>query len=215
MHEFCRMTPTRTNSRNTPTTNELPTTVSRTTVLLWFVLVGFAWLVSIGVLAIGVWPRDDHAKQILVAGWSLIVGLLTFVPIEYFFRIRGVAVRGVIGLLLFVQVVLYVPAPTDSILWVPDIPVYVLVGMALYWLISSLFVPLTYLLGKVFFVRLSRRYDIQRAWRQSREIALYCVGLFGLFGLRAFILLLVVPWTLMILIAEVVFLSYVEPPVTR
>lgn len=189
--------------------------MSRTTMLLWFVLVGFTWLGALLLLATGTWPRDDHAKQIVVVGGTMIVGLLTFVPIEYYFRAYGLAIRGITGFVLLVQLVLYVPAPTQSLLWVPDLPVYLLVGIALYWLLASMCMPVAYTIGQVVFKRRARRYDVRRAWRQAREIALYSVGLFGLFGLRAFIPLLVVPWTLMIIITEVVFLSYIEPPITR
>ncbi len=209
------MTRTRPTNRTTPTTNETHQLVARSTILLWFVLVGFAWLGGFISLANGVWSRVDQPTQILVAGISFIIGLLTFVPLEYYFRIHGFAVRGIVGLLLVVQIVLYVPAPTASLLWLPDVPVYILVCLTIYWFVSSISLPLTFAVGKVAFARRAQRYDVRRAWRQARELAVLCVGLFGLFGLRALIPLLVVPWILMVIITEVIFLSFIEPPMTR
>ena len=209
------MTRTRPTNRTTPTTNETHEPVARSTILLWFVLVGFAWLGGFVSLANGVWSRGDQPTQILVVGTSLIIGLLTFVPLEYYFRINGFAIRGMVGLLLVVQIVLYVPAPIASLLWLPDVPVYILVCLTIYWFVSSISLPLTFAVGKVAFARRAQRYDVRRAWRQARELAVLCVGLFGLFGLRALIPLLVVPWILMVIITEVIFLSFIEPPMTR
>jgi len=117
--------------------------------LCWSVLPG--WVASFP-LHNGVWSRVDQPTQILVAGTSFIIGLLTFVPLEYYFRISGFAVRGIVGLLLVVQIVLYVPAPTASLLWLPDVPVYILVCLTIYWFVSSLSLPLTFVVGKVAFV---------------------------------------------------------------
>lgn len=209
------MTRLRPSTRTTPTTNETHEHVARSTILLWFVLVGFAWLGGVIALANGTWQRADQATQVLVVGVSFIIGLLTFVPLEYYFRISGFAIRSIVGLCLVVQIALYVPAPTASLLWIPDVPVYVLVCMTIYWFVSSLCLPLTYVIGKVAFAQRAQRYDVRRAWRQAREIAVLCAGLFVLFGLRALIPLLVVPWLLMVIITEVIFLSFIEPPTTR
>jgi hypothetical protein len=212
-HTRTRITP----PRNTPPPVTVTTQVdvSRTQILLWFVLVGFAWLGLGAIVFNGVWPVDDRPKQIVLVGVSVIVGMLTYVPMEYYFRARGLAMRGVLGLFLIVQIILYVPTPTNSLLWVPDVPVYLLVSMALYWVLSTMCVPLTYIIGQMVFRQRARRYDVRRAWRQASEIGLTVVGLFGLFGLRALTPLLIIPWILMIVIAEVLFLSFIEPPATR
>lgn len=203
--------------RNTPTPESVigHAEVSRTHVLVWFILVGFAWL-GLGVFVFnGAWASDDRPKQMLTVGVAVIIGMLTYVPMEYYFRARGLAMRGVLGLLLIVQVVLYVPIPQNSLLWLPDVPVYLMVSCALYWVLSTLCVPLTYVIGQLLFRQRARRYDVRRAWRQASEIGLMVVGLFGLLGLRALTPLLIIPWILMIVIAEVLFLSFVEPPITR
>lgn len=213
---------TRTRTKMTPTQNTAnPVTivtqdgVSRTQILIWFVLVGFAWLGLGAMVFNGVWVADNRAKQIVQLGGSVIVGMLTYVPMEYYFHARGLAMRGIFGLVLAVQIVLYVPAPTNSLLWLPDVPVYVLVSVALYWLLSTLCLPITYVIGQLVFRQRARRYDVRRAWRQAREIGLVVVGLFGLFGLHAFTPLLIIPWVFMIVIAEILFLSFIEPTATR
>jgi hypothetical protein len=213
---------TRTRTRITPPRNTPPPVtvvtqegVSRTQILIWFVLVGFAWLGLGAIVFNGVWLVNDRAKQLFLAGVSVIVGMLTYVPMEYYFRARGLAMRGVLGLFLAVQIILYVPTPTNSLLWLPDVPVYLLVSMAIYWVLSTLCVPVTYVIGQLAFRQRARRYDVRRAWRQASEIGLMVVGLFGLFGLHAFTPLLIIPWILMIVIAEVLFLSFIEPPATR
>ncbi len=213
---------TRTRTRITPPRNTpIPPTVatqesvSRTQILIWFVLVGFAWLGLGAMVFNGVWPVDNRAKQIVLVGVSVIIGMLTYVPMEYYFHARGLAMRGVLGLVLVVQIILYVPAPTNSLLWLPDVPVYVLVSLAVYWVLSTLCLPITYVIGQLAFRQRARRYDMRRAWRQASEISLMVVGLFGLFGLHALTPLLIIPWILMIVIAEVLFLSFIEPPATR
>ncbi|NBU64234.1 MAG: hypothetical protein EBS29_07030 [Chloroflexia bacterium] len=212
-HTRTRVTPP--HKSPTPTAVVAQTSVSRTQILLWFVLVGFAWL-ALGVMVFGgVWPVDDRPKQIFLAGLSVIIGMLTYVPMEYYFHIRGLAVRGVLGLFLAVQIMLYVPTPQNSLLWVPDLPVYLLVSITLYWVVSTLCVPLTYIVGQLAFRQRARRYDVRRAWRQASEIGVLIAGLFGLFGLHALTPLLVIPWILMIVIAEILFLSFIEPPATR
>jgi hypothetical protein len=88
--------------------------------------------------------------------------------------------------------------------------------VTIYWFVSSLCLPFTYVIGEVAFAQRAQRYDVRRAWRQAREIAVFvCRVICVVWGARAVIPLLVVPWLLMVIITEVMFFSFIEPPTTR
>jgi len=124
-------------------------------------------------------------------------------------------VRGMFGMAVLTHVIVYMPAPTHSLLSLAEIPVYIIVGVALLYTVGSLGMPVFYAFGKRLFRRRSRRYDVRRAWRQSTELGTLFFGCVVLIGLRAFTPLLAGLWVLMVLFAEYIFLSYIEPPIER
>jgi hypothetical protein len=75
--------------------------------------------------------------------------------------------------------------------------------------------PVMYAVGKRVFLRRSRRNDARRAWRQATALGAFLFGCVILIGLRAFTPMLAGLWLLMVVFAEYIFLSYIDPPVER
>jgi hypothetical protein len=113
------------------------------------------------------------------------------------------------------MVLLYVPVPTRSMLSLFDVPVYLLMALALYWSVSSFMMPILYAVGQLLFSGRSRRYDVRRAYRQASLVGLIGVGVILLVGLRAMTPFFFGLWVLMLISLELLFLWYVEPPATR
>jgi fatty acid desaturase len=123
------MTRSRPSTRTTPTTNETHEHVARSTILLWFVLVGFAWLGGVIALANGTWLRTGQDHTVLVLGVSFIIGLLTFCHLSITSVLLVLPIRSIVGLCLVVQIALYVPS-ADCITAVDPRCARVCVGMS-------------------------------------------------------------------------------------
>lgn len=204
-----------TEPRPRPRTERANSEFSRTTLLLWISFVGFAWLALLALVVVFPWESANrhHHWGLILATAAVAFG--TFAPVESHLRVHGLTVRGVFGLVLLTHVAVYVPAPTHSILSLAEIPVFGIVGIALLYTIGSLAMPILFVVGKQLFHRRSRRYDVRRAWRQATELGTLVMGCVVLIGLRAFTPMLAGLWVLMVLFAEYIFLSYIEPPIER
>ena len=189
--------------------------IARGQVLLWVSLVGFAWLGLFALVVIYPWSSGDRTHHWALALITATVGLATFGPIESVLRTNGITVRGMFGLVVLTHVIVYVPVPSRSILSLADIPVYLIVAFALFYTVGSLAMPVMYAIGKRVFARRSRRHDARRAWRQATELGAFLFGCVILTGLRAFTPMLAGLWLLMVVFAEYIFLSYIEPPAER
>ncbi len=189
--------------------------IARPFLLGWITVTGFAWIgLLVAVFGLS-WPTGDTGQQLLLIVGVSVVAAVTYVPVEYYLAARGVAVRGMCGSVLLFVVLLYVPVPTRSILSLFDVPVYLLISMALYWSISSFMLPIMYGIGQLVFSGRSRRYDVRRAYRQASLVGLVAVGVILLVGLRAMTPFFFGLWVLLLISLELLFLWYVEPPTTR
>lgn len=204
--------PTRRISESMPTVSR---SVAQTQLWGWIVCVGFAWLLWLWSVFTHQWSPTNAQEQALLIGATVLVGLLTFLPFEMVHAVDGITMRGVAGMVLMVLVLVYVPAPKQSLLAMSEWPVYVLAIFAMYWLVSSLCMPVLYLIGLRLFTRRARRYDVQRSYRQAAELGLVVVGIFVLFALKALTPMLMVLWVAMLIIVEVIFLAFSESPTTR
>lgn len=189
--------------------------IARARILLWISLVGFAWLGLAALLVIYPWSSGDRTHHWALAVISATVGLATFGPIESVLRTNGITVRGMFGLVVLTHVIVYVPVPSRSILSLSEIPVYLIVALGLFYTVGTLAMPVMYAVGKRVFLRRSRRNDAPRAWRQATELGAFLFGCVILIGLRAFTPMLAGLWLLMVVFAEYIFLSYIDPPVER
>jgi hypothetical protein len=188
---------------------------SRRPALLLAVAAGLCWACALAALiSAGLSPDLPLLAPLRVIFYALtlLAGLLTFVPFQQRLRLPGLAFEGVAGSFLLLYTLAFVPPPTGWLAAPPDAPVYVLLALSLFWTISAAALPLVYALGQRAFRQRARQYDMRRARRQSHEIgalAGLCVLLAGLRVLTPVPVLLI---GLIIAVAELLFLSFVEPP---
>jgi len=140
----------------------------------------------------------------------LVAGLLTFVPFQRRLSLPGLALEGVAGSFLLLYTLAFVPPPTGWLLSPPDAAVYLLLALGLFWSVSAVSMPLVHAIGQRAFRQRARRYDLRRARRQAHEFGLLVALSVGLAGLRVLTLVSVVLLALILAVAELLFLSFVE-----
>ena len=105
----------------------------------------------------------------------------------------------------------FVPPPTGWLLSLPDAPVYLILALALLWTVAALTLPPIHALGRRLFRQRARQYDLRRARRQAHEVGLLAALCVGLAGLRVLTPAPVILLALVLAVAELLFLSFVEP----
>jgi len=201
-------------SSDVPVTNVAPAPRSRRVVLLLAVLAGLCWAGALAMLLWGVVDRQqpyDAPERMVYYMVVVSAALLTFVPIERQFHLTGLSVEGLLGTGLLLYTLAFVPPPVEWLLSPPDAPVYAVMALAVFWFFSSIAMPLLYALGQCIFHQRARRYDRRRARRQAYEIGLLAALTVILAGLRALTPVAVALIALIIGVAELLFLSFVEP----
>jgi hypothetical protein len=140
----------------------------------------------------------------------LTAGLLTFVPFQRRLGLPGLALEGVAGSFLLLYTLAFVPAPTAWLLALPEATVYVLLALGLFWSVSAAIMPAIHALGRRAFRQRARQYDLRRARRQAHELGLLAALCVGLAGLRVLTPVPVLLLALILGVAELLFLSFVE-----
>jgi hypothetical protein len=140
----------------------------------------------------------------------LVAGLLTFVPFQRRLRLPGLAFEGVAGSFLLLYTLAFVPPPTAWLLSPPDAAVYLLLALGLFWSVSAIGMPVVHAIGGRVFRQRARQYDLRRARRQAHEFGLLVALSVGLAGLRVLTPISVVLLALILAVAELLFLSFVE-----
>ncbi len=209
-----------TNSRQTMRMNEqaavLPPAAAGTE--RWALVVaalaaGLCWAGALALLLLA----NLHAEADLLAPQRLLfyilvigAGLLMFIPVEKTLRLPGLTVEGVGGTFVLLYTLAFVPPPTDWLLALPDMPIYMLFFAALFWTTSALLLPFVYALGQRFFRHRARRMDVRRARRQAYEIGALTtsIAMMASLGVLTWVSVLLV--VLILVIAELMFLSLVK-----
>ena len=142
--------------------------------------------------------------------WGL-AALITFLPAEFRLGLPGLTWQGVTGWVLLGYILAFVPPPTGWLLDLPDLPVYLVFFLALFYAVAAAALPLMFLLGLRMYTQRIHRLDVRRARRQAYELGLLAVALMVLASLR-----LLAPLTGLLLIAvfvlvEILLLSQVTP----
>jgi hypothetical protein len=185
----------------------------RPPVLLLAVAAGLCWSCAILLLLLGSLDgeRDLLATpRLIYYALALAAGLLTFVPVQRQLRLPGLAFEGIAGVFLLLYTLAFVPPPTGWLLSLPDTPVYAIFATAIFWSVSAIMLPLVYALGKRAFRQRARQYDLRRARRQAHEIGALAAALAALAGLRLLTPFGVALVALILIVAEMLFLSFVE-----
>lgn len=125
-------------------------------------------------------------------------------------RLPGLALEGTAGAALLFYTLAFVPPPNGWLLALPETPVYVLLAVAVFWCVSAVAAPLVHALGQVIFRARARQYDLRRARRQAREVGVFAALCIVLAGLRVLTLPGVGLVALILIVVELLFLSFIE-----
>jgi hypothetical protein len=142
--------------------------------------------------------------------WA-VAAALTFLPVQLRLGLPGLAWQGLAGWTLLGYVLAYVPPPTGWLLDLPDLPVYLLLFVALFFAIATASLPLTFLAGRRLYRRRMHRLDLRRARRQAYELGVLAVTLAVLAGLRVLSLLTGLLLVAIFVLVETLLLSQVAP----
>lgn len=181
--------------------------------LLLAAAAGLCWACAVALLISGELEAERNVMSVpRLIFYTLVLGagLLTFVPAQRWLQLPGLAFEGVMGSSLLLYTLAFVPPPTGWLLALPDTPVYLIFAAALFWSASAIAMPPVYALGKWIFRQRARQYDLRRARRQSHEFGALVAASAGLAGLRLFTLFGVGLVVLILVVVELLFLSFVE-----
>ena len=140
----------------------------------------------------------------------LLAGLLTFLPVERRLELSGLTLEGVGGTALLCYALAFVPPPSGWLFSLPDLPVYLLLLLALFWSASALAMPLVYALGGALFRARAHQLDLRRVRRQAHEAGALVTLIAALAALRVFTWVSLLLLVLILVIGELLFLSRVE-----
>jgi len=161
--------------------------------------------------------RHCRAETVLVTRISVvarawaIAAAITFLPIEFRLGLPGLAWQGLLGWTLLGYILAYVPPPTGWLLDLPDLPVYLLLFIALFFAVAAGTLPLTFLAGRRLYQRRMHRLDLRRARRQAYELGVLAVALTTLGGLRVLSLFTGLLLVAIFILIEMLLLSQVAP----
>jgi hypothetical protein len=186
---------------------------SRRPALLLAAAAGLCWACAIALLFSGGLEAEHNllaTPRVIFYALVLVAGLLTFVPAQRQLRLPGLALEGLAGTALLLYTLAFVPPPTGWLLALPDTPVYLIFTAAVFWSASAIALPPLYALGTWMFRQRARQYDLRRARRQSHEVGALVAALLALAGLRLLTVFGVALVALILVVAELLFLSFVE-----
>ena len=172
-----------------------------------------AWIVALSMLLGGQAPfaaQVSSPRLTLAVVWG-VAALLTFAPLEFRLGLPGLTWHGVIGWTLLGYIVAYVPPPTGWLLDLPDLPVYLLFALALFYAVAAVALPLTYLLGHRVYTRRLQKLDLRRSRRQAYEVGLLAVALIMLAALRVLMPLTGLLLVAVFVLVETLLMSQVAP----
>lgn len=173
---------------------------------------GLCWAAVLGLMVAGSLDSETAVFapiRVIFYMLTLGAGILTFGPLQRRLGLPGLLRQGVGGTFLLVYVVAFVPPPTGWLLSLPDLPVYLMLTAALFWSVSAIAMPLVVVIGKRLFRQRARQYDLRRARRQAHEIGLFAGLCVLLASLRVLTFVGVVLVLLILIVGEMLFLSFV------
>jgi hypothetical protein len=196
---------------NPPTSSPAPYD-ERRIALIFAMVAGLCWA-CVPVLLAGAAPDagGQRAPEVLFAVvLATVAAICTFAPIQRRFGLPGLTIQGTFGAALLTFVLGAVPYPRGWIMSFPDTPVYVLLAIALFWSVSAVALPITYVLGMRVFRNRARRYDQRRARRHAYEIGAAAVALVVMAGLRVLTPVTGLLVVAIIIVVETLLLWFVE-----
>jgi membrane glycosyltransferase len=176
------------------------------------VAAGLCWSGVIVLLYVGNLQAEALVapQRLMFYALVLMAGLLTFVPIERASGIAGLTIYGTASIALLCYTLAFVPAPHDSLLSLPDMPVYFLLLLAVFGSATAVATPFVYAIGRRVFRQRARQGDLGRTRRQAAEIGVFAAATVALASLRVLTWVSLLLLALILVIAELLFLSRVE-----
>lgn len=181
--------------------------------LLLAAAAGLCWAGALAMLLFGGVSAASGAaspERLLFYALALAAPLLTFAPIERAAGLTGLTVEGTLGALILLYTLAFVPAPSDWLLSLPDLPVYGLLLMGIFLCGAALTRPLIHAASVRLFRSRARALDGRRVRRQSYEAGLLMAVVAALAGLRVLTWVSLLLLALALVIAELLFLSQIE-----
>jgi hypothetical protein len=177
------------------------------------VAAGLCWASVAALLLLGdlrAEPGPLAPLRVLFYVAVLLAGALTFLPIERRLALPGLTLEGLGGTALLCYALAFVPPPSGWLFSLPDLPVYLLLLLALFWSVSALAMPLVYALGRALFRARARQLDLRRVRRQAHELGALVTLVGALAALRVLTWVSLLLLLLILLIGELLILSRVE-----
>jgi hypothetical protein len=177
------------------------------------VVAGLCWAAALTLLLFGGLSAQSALlapERLLFYALALGAALLTFAPIERAAGLSGLTVEGSVGVGLLLYCLAFVPAPSDWLLALPDLPVYGLLLTALLLSMAAISRPFIDALGRRIYQQRARAHDSRRVRRQSYEVGLLVTVAAALAGLRVLTWVSLLLLALALVIAELLFLSAIR-----
>ncbi|GAC1354235.1 MAG: hypothetical protein NVS4B8_17340 [Herpetosiphon sp.] len=176
-------------------------------------LAGLAWFVALTLSLTAAGDRvvaPERLRVVVGLAWA-VAAAFTFVPIQWRLALSGVGWQGIFGWTLLGWGLTFVPPPTGSLFDLPDLPVYLLGFLALFYAVAAVVTPLAFQAGKLVFRDRLHRLDVGRARRQGYEAGLLAVTVLGMAGLRVLTAWTAVLVVIVVGLLETLLLSQVQP----
>ncbi|NCC32566.1 MAG: hypothetical protein EOM24_11185 [Chloroflexia bacterium] len=185
--------------------------------LLLAAIAGLCWSAALALLLFGgLSPADPvlALQRLLFYGLALTAPLLTFIPVERAMALTGLTIEGTVGSFVLLYILAFVPAPQDWLLDLPDLPIYTLFIVALFLVGAAVSRPFLHAVSLRLFRTRARALDGRRVRRQSYEIGLLVAMIALLAGLRVLTWVSLLLLTVVVVIAELLFLAQVRAEVS-
>lgn len=155
-------------------TLELPPDLRRPP--LWLaVLAGGCWAVLFGWLMLGeLGPHTAQNTRLLFGGAIVLVGMVTWGPLQWATRLPVLTWRGTVGWGILLWTLAFVPPPTERLVAsLPDLPIYLIFFAGLFLATNALALPLVHVWGLRRYHGRRERFDERRVRRQANEIGIF------------------------------------------
>lgn len=158
----------------------VPWIIVLSAVISWIGSLALLLLFDLRFATVGVFD----VRRLFLIALVVIACVLTFGPVQLHMELPGMTVQGAAGIALFFYSIAFVPPPTGWIGSLPDMPVYFLLMLAVFWSIAAISVPFVYAVRQRLLQQRAARLDVRHAWRQAYEIGFLAVWVIVLAGLH-------------------------------
>ncbi len=178
--------------------------------LLFAIAAGLCWSGALALLfSRSMPPTLPILAPLRLLFYLLVVGaaLCTFVPVQRALGLPALAREGTAGCGLLFYTLAFVPPPNDWLFALPDMPVYMLLMVAVFWSSSALVQPFVYVLRQHIVRQRGQRLNPATARRHAHEVGIIAAGVVVLAGLRVLTWISLLLLVLIVMTTELLWLS--------